>query len=37
VVKTGMVVALGSAALRRSILPATAVILAVGVGAILLS
>jgi uncharacterized membrane protein (DUF4010 family) len=37
VVKTGMVVALGNPELRRSILPATAVILAVGVVAILLT
>ena len=37
VVKTGMVVALGSGALRRSILVATGVILAVGIAAILLA
>lgn len=36
VVKTGMVVVLGSAGLRRSILLATGVILAVGIAAILL-
>jgi len=37
VIKTGMVVALGSAAMRRSILLATAAILATGVAAILLT
>jgi len=36
-VKTGMVVALGSPALRRSILAATAGILAAGAGTILLT
>jgi uncharacterized membrane protein (DUF4010 family) len=35
VIKTGMVVALGSSALRRSIVVATAAILAAGIAAIL--